>query len=50
MSGFDSLITNNKIGYLPNIDINNESFNLFQKEIFYKARNIAIIKYLKKIK
>lgn len=47
MSGFDSLITNNKIGYLP---ILNESFSLFQKEIFYKARNIAIIKYLKKIK
>lgn len=47
MSRFDSLITNNKIGYLPDI---NESFSLFQKEIFYKARNIAIIKYLKKIK
>tara|TARA_B110001450_G_scaffold115929_1_gene109645 strand:- start:1647 stop:1790 length:144 start_codon:yes stop_codon:yes gene_type:complete len=47
MSRFDSLITYNKIGYLPNI---NKSFSLFQKEIFYKARNIAIIKYLKKIK
>lgn len=47
MPRFDALIIYKKIGYLP---ILNESFNLFQKEIFYKARNIAIIKYLKKIK
>jgi|UniRef100_A0A6C0JP32 hypothetical protein len=47
MSRFDSLITYNKIGYLPNI---NESFSLFQKEIFYKARNIAIIKLIKTIR
>ena len=45
MTGFDSLITNNEIGYLPIIC---DSSNLFQKEIFDKAKNIAILKYLKK--
>ncbi len=44
MTGFDSLITNNEIGYLPIISC---SSNLFQKEIFYKARNIAILKRIK---
>lgn len=46
MHKFESLINYNKICYLPNI---NDSFNLFQKEIFYKARNIAILKFLKTI-
>ena len=45
MTGFDSLITNNEIGYLPIIS---DSSNIFQKEIFDKAKNIAIIKYLTK--
>lgn len=43
MTGFDSLITN-EIGYLPIISC---SSNLFQKEIFYKAINIAILKRIK---
>jgi len=45
MTGLDSLITNNEIGYLPIIS---DSSNIFQKEIFDKAKNIAIIKYLTK--
>lgn len=45
MTGFNSLITNNEIGYLPIIS---DSSNIFQKEIFDKAKNIAILKYLKK--
>lgn len=45
MTGFDSLITNNEIGYLPIIC---DSSNIFQKEIFDKAKNIAILKYLTK--
>ncbi|MDB4613911.1 hypothetical protein OAH43_00100 [bacterium] len=44
MTGFDSLITYKEIGYLPIISC---SSNLFQKEIFYKARNIAILKQFK---
>lgn len=45
MTGFDSLITNNEIGFLPIIS---DTSNLFQKEIFHKAKNIAILKYLTK--
>ena len=51
MIGFDSLITNSEIAYLPRI--NNyfcENESSFEKEIFNKAQNIAILKYLKKNK
>jgi len=48
MIGFDSLITNYEISYLPFINhYSLEYDNSFKKEIFNKAKNIAIFKYLK---
>ena len=44
--GFDSLTTNCEINYLPFIKYALE-YNSFKKEIFNKAKNIAILKFLK---
>ena len=43
---FHSLTTNCQINYLPFINYALE-YNSFKKEIFNKAKNIAILKFLK---
>ena len=48
MSGLDNLITNYRINYLPHINnYSIEYYSSFSKEIYNKAKNIAILKYIK---
>ena len=46
--GNNCIITNYEISYLPLItNYSSNDYNTFKKEIFNKAKNIAILKYLK---